>query len=234
MRSRGLVGITAFIMAAIATMAIFLYLHGVKHSADTGGAQVTVIVSKKDLPAGTSMDGVISQGDLTTETIGSKTEVTGAITSVVQLKGRVTSTPILAGEQIPVARLQGSTSLPGGAIGIPTGFEAVTIQLEAQRMVGGALHPSDHVTIYGSFDQPVSQPVTVTLVPDVKVLKVSRPSTVDQASSQGDTLLTVALRAPDAEKVVFAQEHGTVWMALLAPGQSGQAKPPVYSGGVLK
>ena len=160
MRSRGLVGITAFIMAAIATMAIFLYLHGVKHSADTGGAQVTVIVSKKDLPAGTSMDGVISQGDLTTETIGSKTEVTGAITSVVQLKGRVTSTPILAGEQIPVARLQGSTSLPGGAIGIPTGFEAVTIQLEAQRMVGGALHPSDHVTIYGSFDQPVS-PVNV-------------------------------------------------------------------------
>jgi len=102
MRSRGMVGVTAFILAAVATMAIFLYLHGVKHSADTGGAQVSVIVSKKDLPAGTSMDTVISQGDLTTETIGAKTEVTGAITSVVQLKGRVTSTPILAGEQIPL------------------------------------------------------------------------------------------------------------------------------------
>jgi Flp pilus assembly protein CpaB len=88
--------------------------------------------------------------------------------------------------------------------------------------------------MYGSFDPPVSQPVTVTLVPDVKVLKVSKPSTVDQAANQGGTLITVALRPQDAEKVVFGQEHGTVWMALLAPGQAGQQKPPVYAGGVLK
>jgi pilus assembly protein CpaB len=180
------------------------------------------------------MDAVISQGDLTTESIPQKAVITGAVTSLEQLKGRATSTPILAGEQIPVARLQGSTQLPGGAIGIPSGYEAVTIQLETQRIIGGALHPSDHVAMYGSFDPPVSQPVTVTLVPDVKVLKVSKPSTVDQAANQGGTLITVALRPQDAEKVVFGQEHGTLWMALLAPGQAGQFKPPVYAGGVLK
>ena len=67
----------------------------------------------------------------------------------------------------------------------------------------------------------------------VKVLKVAKPSTVDQASSQG-TLLTLALRPQDAEKVVFAQEHGTIWIALLAPGQPGQSRPPLFAGGVLK
>jgi pilus assembly protein CpaB len=234
MRSRGMVGVTAFVLATVATLAMFLYLHGVKHSAETGGAQATVVVSKKDLPAGTSMDAVISQGDLTTATIPAKDEVAGAVTSAEQLKGRVTNTPILAGEQIPVARLQGSTSLPGGTIGIPAGYEGVTLQLEAQRMVGGQIHASDHVAIYGSFAPPVSPTVTVTLVPDVKVLRVSKPSTVDQAANQGTMLLTVALRPQDAEKVLFGQEHGSVWMALLAPGQAGQQRPPVYAQGVLR
>jgi pilus assembly protein CpaB len=233
MRGKGMVGVTAFALAAIAAFAMFLFLHGVQHSATSSGAQATVVVSKKDLPAGTSMDAVISQGDLTTATIPAKDEVNGAVTSAEQLKGRVTSTPILAGEQIPVARLQGSTSLPGGTIGIPAGYEGVTLQLEQQRLVGGTLHPSDHVAIYGSFDPPVSPTVTVTLVPDVKVLKVAKPSTVDQASNQG-TLLTLALRPQDAEKVVFAQEHGTIWIALLAPGQPGQSKPPMFAGGVLR
>ena len=233
MKAKGMVGVTAFVLAAVAALAMFLFLHGVQHSASNGGAQATVVVAKKDLPAGTSMDAVISQGDLTTATIPAKDEVSGAVTSAEQLKGRVTSTPILAGEQIPVARLQGSTSLPGGTIGIPAGYEGMTLQLEQQRLVGGTLHPSDHVAIYGSFDPPVSSAVTVTLVPDVKVLKVAKPSTVDQASNQGE-LLTLALRPQDAEKVVFAQEHGTVWMALLAPGQAGQSKPPVTAGGVLK
>ena len=60
----------------------------------------------------------------------------------------------LTGEQIPVARLQGSTSLPGGAIGIPTGYEAVkkgfragdtVVNIEPERATVGVTAPADGV-----------------------------------------------------------------------------------------
>src|SRR2546421_3419238 len=130
MRSRGMVGLVAFLLATIATFSIFLYVHGVKRKAETGGAQVTVVVSKRDIPAATNLDTLIAGGAFTSEAIPRTDEVQGAVTSLEQLKGRRTSVPILAGEQIPVARLQGSTQLPGGTFGIPTGFEAMTLQLE--------------------------------------------------------------------------------------------------------
>ena len=84
MKAKGMVGVTAFVLAAVAALAMFLFLHGVQHSASSSGAQATVVVAKKDLPAGTSMDAVISQGDLTTATVPAKDEVAGAVTSVEQ------------------------------------------------------------------------------------------------------------------------------------------------------
>ena len=55
--------------------------------------------------------------------------VVGVVSSLSELEGRVTRYPILAGEQITTARLQGSTEeLPGGVLGIPEGFEAISVR----------------------------------------------------------------------------------------------------------
>ena len=226
-----MVGLVAFLLATIATFSIFLYVHGVKRKAETGGAQVTVVVSKKDIPAATNLDTLITTGTFTTETIPRTSEVQGAVTSLEQLKGRRTSVPILAGEQIPVARLQGSTELPGGTFGIPTGYEAVTLQLESTRIVGGLVQTGDHVSLYATFQPPVTQYETVTLVPDVRVLRIIRPTTDHPTDG---TMVTMALRPSDAQRVVFAQETGAVWMALQPPGQSGVRIPPVQVGGIGK
>jgi pilus assembly protein CpaB len=226
-----MVGLVAFGLATVATFSIFLYVHEVKQRAVTGGAQVTVVVSKKDIPTGTSLDTLIGQGAFTTETIPQKTEVQGAVTSLEQLKGRRTSVPILAGEQIPMARLQGSTALPGGAFGIPTGYEAMTLQLDSARIVGGLIRTGDHVSLYATFQPPVTKYETITLVPDVRVLRVSAP-TVDHPTD--GTFVTMALRTGDAERVVFAQENGLVWMALQPPGQTGTRVGPVTIGGLAR
>jgi pilus assembly protein CpaB len=231
-----MVGLMAFALAAVATGAVFLYVHGVKQKAETGGAQVTVIVSKEDIPANTVLDTLITKGAFTQETIPKTTEVAGAVTSLEQLKGGVTSVPILAGEQIPVARLQGSTQLPGGAIGIPAGFEAVTLQLDLQRAGDGTMQRGDHVTVFGTFRGVNTAgaingqgEVTSSLVPDVKILRVTKPS-VDHPTD--GVMVTLALRPKDAEKVVFAQENGFVWLGLLPPGQAGTAQPPFTTGQV--
>jgi hypothetical protein len=106
------------------------------------------------------------------------------------------------------------------------------------------------VTVYGSFDQvgdakatlngqvnqsgtsvkgnvTVSQAsvpgVVLTLVPDSQVLKVS------PVSSEADSkiLVTLALKPQDSARIVFAEEQGSVWLALLPPDQQGADQAPV-------
>lgn len=236
MNSRGLLAVVAFLLAATATTAVFLYVKGVRDDAQTS-EQVTVVVASEDIPAGADLDDEITAGVFTTTEIAEDDLVDGAVTDLAQLDGRTTRYPILAGEQITTARLQGSEDeLPGGVLGIPEGFTAVSVALDAPRVVGGALEAGDHVTIYGTFrptgggqaNTAQSNGVTVNLVPDVQVLRV-RDATGGEVGSAavGQATVTLALKPRDAQELIFAQEQGTVWFGLLGPNERGVQTPPL-------
>ena len=237
MNSRGLLAVVAFLLAATATTAVFLYVKGVRDDAQTS-EQVTVVVASEDIPAGADLDDEITAGVFTTTEIAEDDLVDGAVTDLAQLDSRTTRYPILAGEQITTARLQGSEDeLPGGVLGIPEGFSAVSVALDAPRVVGGALEAGDHVTIYGTFrptgggqaNAAQSNGVTVNLVPDVQVLRVRDAAGGESVGSgiAGQATVTLALRPKDAQKLVFAQEQGTVWFGLLGPNEKGVQTPPL-------
>ncbi|MBI4261199.1 MAG: Flp pilus assembly protein CpaB [Actinobacteria bacterium] len=240
MKARGLVLVVAFLLATTATAAVFMYVRGVREEASSGGDQATVIVSKRDIPAGSDMDALIASGAFESTRIARESLVKGAVTSLSQLEGRRATVPILAGEQISTARLQGSTELPGGALGIPEGFQAVSIQLEAPRVAGGAVQQGDRITVFATFqDVQVIQKdgtrrelgdYTVTLVPDVQVLRVATPGLERGAEN---VVVTMALLPRDAEKLVFAQENGTIWLSLLPPEGVGVDQAPVQVGQLI-
>ena len=224
MRSRGLVIAVAFLLAMSATFVVYLYMRGVEQRS-TGGDMVSVIVSDEDIPAGTQLDELIAEDHFSSLRVPEDAVVRDAVTSVASLHGRETSAPILAGEQISTTRLQGSEQLPGGNLGIPNGYQALTLPLEAPRLAGGAIQPGDHVTLYGTFTNVASAKgnapaATVTLVADVEVLEVTT-SEVTSETSQTTQMATLALKAKDAQKTVFAQEQGSVWMTLLPPNENG-------------
>jgi len=222
----------AVVLAFVASAAVFLYLQGVKKDAKAAGGDVMVVVARNDIPAGTDLSG-LSTAKFATVSVPRDALVRGAVTDLVQLKGKVTSVQILAGEQISTARLQGQ-ELNGGVYGIPRGFQAVTVSLEAFRVAGGALQQGDHVSVYGSL-QPLNgrqDSTTVELVPDALVLKVDAPQAGTSAlgshtGGSNETLVTLALTADQAEKLMFSQEFGHVWLTLLPPGQPGTQVPPV-------
>ena len=230
MRSRGLIITIAFILAGAATMVVYLYLLGVQ-KASAGGEMVSVVVSEQDVPAGTDLDDLISQGAISTRSVPRSALVRGAVLELEGLKGRETSAAIAAGEQITTARLRGSTQqLPGGTLGIPEGFQALTLPLDGPRIAGGLVQRTDHVTIYGTFTNIASQQgsspaSTVTLVADVQVLKVA--SAGEEGGPNNSHWITLALKPKDAAKVVFAQEQGSVWMSLLPPNAPGVSSRPV-------
>lgn len=225
MRSRGLVIAVAFLLAMSATLVVYLYMRGVEERS-TGGRMVSVVVSDEDIPAGTSLDELIAEDHFSTIRVPEDAVVRDAVLSLDDIEGRETSAPILAGEQISTTRLRGSEQLPGGNLGIPAGYQALTLPLEAPRLAGGAIQQGDRVTIYGTFTNVASAKgnapaATVTLVPEVEVLEVTTPEVTTGEASQTAEMVTLALKAKDSQKVVFAQEQGSVWMSLLPPNERG-------------
>jgi len=237
MRSRSLVVAAAFVLATTATLAVFVYVRGVKADARTTGDQVSVIVSKEDIPAGLELDDLIADGAFRSVLMSEESLIGGAITSLSQLQGRETAAAILRGEQIAAARLKGSgTPLPGGNLGIPEGHQAVSLPLQTPQAAGGAVQAGDHVTIYATFGNRGQSSVaaTVTLVPDAQILTIKQPA--DETGDEVDAgiVVTLALPAKDTQKVVFAHEEGSLWLSLLPPDQEGLAQPPVSFGEVVR
>lgn len=224
--------VIAGVLAVIATLAVLAYVRGVEESSGGSGPRVEVIVAKEDILAGADLDELIQRGAFTTELVPEDALVDEAVTSLAQLEGRQASAAILSGEQVTLARIQGAGSLPGGSLGIPEGFQAVTLPLEASRVVGGAVLRGDRVTVYATFDKTDT---TVTLVPEAQVLRVSKPDDDGGiGGGGGETLITLALTADDAQRAVFAFEQGSVWLGLLPPGASGVMRPPVNVAAVLR
>jgi pilus assembly protein CpaB len=251
MRSRGLVVVLALILATLATVGVFLYSQGVKEDARTGGDLVTVVVSKVDVPANTDLNTLIREGRFTTRDVPRDAVIDEPITQISQLQNRRNSVFLFAGEQIPVARVQGG-DVPGGSLGIPEGHQAMTIALDSPRAISGVLAGGDNVTIYATFDevrsnqaggQPVGQPAlegaaTVVLIPQVEVLRVIRPlASVSEETGEdsftGTLQVILAFEAGEAQRFVFALERGQVYMSLLPPDADGVQLDPLTVAEVI-
>jgi hypothetical protein len=108
------------------------------------------------------------------------------------------------------------------------------LPLEVSRTAGNAVKRGDHVIVYGHFPKDAENVTfTSTLVNDVQILKVDDP--IGGSSGTADSILvTMALKPADAEKVVFGQGKGEVWLGLLPPGQQGVHSTPIVIGKVLR
>jgi len=245
-KGRGLVVVLALVLATLATAGVYLYTSGVKEEAKTGGTLVTVVVSKVDIPASSDLNLLIEKKEFREIEVPKNAVVAGAVTSVDQLRDKHNSVAVLAGEQIPLARIEGEGTVPGGALGIPEGYEAINVALDAPRGVAGAINAGDHVTIYATFTDfqtPTGTKVpttTIVMDPLVQILRVYRPVTANSAPAEqtqqtvGTVAVTLALTPEVAQKFVFAMETGRIWLGLLPPDAKGKSVKPVTFAQVVK
>ena len=113
---RWFVVVFVLILTALATAGILLYSRGVDYGPMTGGSMVGVIVFKVDVPAGTDLDQLIKDDQLTVIEIPYDAVIEGAVTSVDQLSHRRNTVAILAGEQIVVGRLKAERDSSGPGV----------------------------------------------------------------------------------------------------------------------
>lgn len=253
MRSRGLVVAIAVVLAIVAAAAVILYTNGVKNNAVTAGAAADVVVASQNIAANTNLNPLIDQGAFNTIRVPSDAVVEGAVTDVEQLRDQTSTQPILANEQIPTSRLSSGTAVAGGTLGIDDGHVAVSLKVDTQSGVNGAITRGSYITVYASFSgvkfipgktpkavianatktTPGAQagatlpPITMTLIPAVKVLGVVNPTTDSNGRTTGGSVtLTLDLTPEDAQELVYAQENGSTWIGLLPPGDtSGHTLP---------
>jgi len=218
MKAKWLPITVAVLLAGVATAVLALYLQGLEDGAADGPPTIGVVVADQDIPVGTALAPLVDENAFTVRQVPEDLVVPGALTDVDQLLGRQASSALVAGEQVSQGRLEGQQQVQGGILGIPEGLEAVSIRLEDQRLAGGQLLRGDFVKVYGSFDRSGAE-TTIVLVPDARVLEVVKTEAGGTASPSASLgiLATLALTPPDALEVVFAQEHGTVWLSLLPP-----------------
>jgi len=224
--------VAAFVLAAFGTIAIVAYVNGADDRALAGEKVVKVLVVKDDVPAGTP---AADLGDrVALREVSDKVKAQGAVTTVTALKNKVAGANLVPGEQVVEQRFIAPTAFraSGASVAVPAGLLSTTIPLDPARAVGGVLAPGSLVAVTASFkpddNAPVVSHMTLrkVLVTNVQAdgeatgdNKKTDDST-DKNSAEagkaptGEFLVTLALDAPSAERLVFAAEHGTIWLSL--------------------
>ena len=227
MRSRNLVVPLALVLALMSAAGVLLYTRNVRSEAGAGGPTTPVVVAAVDVPAGTQFDELIEAGDLVTQQIPKDYVVPGAVADVEELRGTTAAQPLLEGEQVSADRVAELGTVPGGSLGIPDGFSAISMQLPAAQSVGANLHRGDYIRVFATFHGVGSggNSTTVALLPNVLVLDAV---TLGESESRApNVMLTLAVAPDEAAKFAFAQDTATIWVNLLAPDDKGKAPEPI-------
>lgn len=130
--------------------------------------------------------------------------VPGALTSLDDVSGLVSTATLVPGDQLTVAKFV----KPDEAVGevkLPKGMQELTIPLAGARIVGGALIAGDRVGVYISYGDKTANPINELLL-----LRVQ--GVLAEDGTAGEPLLTFAVVTRQAQAIVHGMESGKVWL----------------------
>lgn len=209
--------------ALLGLLLVFAYGRSVSGTS-AEAAETTALVATADIAPGTPWQD--ARSSVEERTVTADARPVSAVDDPADLDGRRSVRAIQKGEVVTVSQFGLTEAAPAGGLEIPPGHNAVSVQLGVPQSVAGYVQPGDFVNIYTSFKGGQdAEPGTITklLLSNIQVL-ANRPAGAEENS--GGQLLTLALIPPDAEKVVFAAENGSLWLGLVHAGDE-----PAVTGG---
>ena len=217
MKRRIFAAVAALLMAAVGAVQLYSYVQRADQRAMAGLETSEVLVVEAPIAEGTPADQLTES--LGTKTLPAMAVAPGAATDLDQLTGLVANTALQPGEQVITARFSDPAALDEGATRpVPKGMQEVSLMLDSQRALGGNLAPGDTVGVFFSVDGRTHQGLH-----DVRVSRVQGGLEAAPAEESSDetpaplpesgVMVTLAVSAANAEKVVHAAEHGTIWLS---------------------
>lgn len=227
------VRVIAAIMAAVFALVGAVLVSGYVRTADARALEGTetkeVLVVETAIAAETPVEELSDH--LRKQTLPEAAIVGDAVVDLKEFDGRVTSVALQPGEQVLASRLVTRNSLQEpGRVAVPKELQEVTVQVNADRVVGGQVKAGDFVGVFASFEKgPGDKPATElvfhrVLVTSVQGAPVAAETEGAEASGEEDApdappvpegamLVTLAQDGADSEKTVFAAEFGTIWLS---------------------
>ena len=237
--SRRIIAAAAAVVLAITGAAISIsYAKAADERAMAGQKPTTVLVVAEEIKKGMSPDQVV---DLIEEkelpAIAVQEDAFTSVESLDAVDGLVVTADLKPGEQLIAGRFAHPETLAAPEVEVPQGMRQLSVLLEPQRVIGGHLEAGATVGVFVSMPKTDEGPSQTHLIHNnVLVTRVQggiqppTEPTADGAAEQaalttppeGESagapaemiIVTLALNGADAEKVVFGQEHGSVWLSL--------------------
>lgn len=233
----------ALALALFGTGAVFVYVSRVDARAIADQQPVEVLVATGTIEAGMSLEEAVAADLLERKALASNSVPAGALSKTSQAQGRVTVSTIYPGEILLSPKLVEPQAV--GGLDIPADLMAVSVELEDPQRVAGFVLPGSEVAIFDTYEVEsvnVNAQVTSTtpnsadvaahgtkvdeatrmLLPRVPVIAVGQTGQrkTAQASATDEepvatTVLTVAVKKEDAERLVHAAQTGRLYFALL-------------------
>ena len=248
MRRVGLL-LVAVVLAVFGTGLVYAYASGAESRALAGQQPVEVLVVVGSVPAQMSAAEAVEQGLLEVRSLPRRAVPEGGVSQVEELEGRVAASELFAGEVVLPGRFVDPSV--SGALSIPAGMLAVSVELTDPGRVAGFVVPGSEVAIFDTFDLPKDpgavevEQATRLLLPRVKVLAAG-PTSVRTAAAQpkqeapveetpvATSVLTVAVDQAGAEKLVHATQTGAVSFGLLTSNSTTGPSAGVDNSSLFK
>lgn len=240
--SKRIIGVVAaVVLAGVGTALLVGFVRGAEERALAGEEPVDVLVVSELVEKGTPADEL---GDrVSTERVPAKVKAQGSIDDLGSLDGRVTSVALLPGEQLVDSRFLTPTQFDEeSGIEVPEGLQEVTISVSPERAVGGQISPGDTVGFVASFGSAGEEEETSTkfilhklLITNIQMEQLPQ-QTEDGADNDadlaptGNLLITFAVDVPQVERMVFAAEHGSIWLTN-EPEDADEGGSEIRTGG---
>jgi Flp pilus assembly protein CpaB len=228
--------VIALVLAAVAAGLVILYTGNVQKQAHDSQQNVTVVVAKSAIAAGSPVKELIDTGAFETRQVVQRDVVPGAYTSIDSLnKDLATAGPVTAGSQITPSMFTEGTSAPI-ASQISGTMRAIQVAYNPNRVLDGTLHAGDHVDVLVEFTVQASNndskysavDASRVLMTNVQVLSTKADGVAatalqgdsdtsgGQGSADGTQGAAMILAVPQDQLAAFnlAREKGSLWYAV--------------------
>jgi pilus assembly protein CpaB len=188
-------------------------------SAKVGPAPEKVVTAAVDMPLGTK----IADDQLAVIEVLPGTAPKGAFHLTADVVGKVTSTPVLAGEILLAPRLASSGKGSALASIVDKNMRAVTIKVDEMVGTAGFMAPGNRVDVIAAATYN-GGPHAYTILSNVKVIAVDQSTSQDPSQPAVVHAVTLMVTPADAELLMKAKTAAQLQLTLRNPLDQSDAR----------
>ncbi|GAA4426049.1 hypothetical protein GCM10023169_24470 [Georgenia halophila] len=218
MTRRIVAALAAVLLAVVGGLLLVSYVAAADQRAMAGMETASVLEVVEPIAEGTPAEKLTEL--VAVAQIPMKAVASGAVTSLGQISGQVATTDLKPGEQLLRSRFADPASLADPMeVEAPDGMHEISVLLESQRVLGSSLSAGDTVGVFVTRAEETHLALHKVLVTRIQG-GITAPAPAEDGTEpvaapapEGSVMVTLALAAPDAERIVWAAENGSIWLS---------------------